>query len=128
MYILSDELCGKSFKEKLSDVRKKMEAEGVKVLKLNIGNPAPFGCDAPQEILDDMKLNLRDSQGYSTSKGIFPARKAIMQYCQLKNIPNVGINDVYLGLSVVALGLVIWIIVLLIRDPQGKIKAALKRK
>ncbi len=79
------------------DVADAMEAEGVKVLKLNIGNPAPFGFDAPQEILDDMKLNLRDSQGYSTSKGIFPARKAIMQYCQLKNIPNVGINDVYLG-------------------------------
>ena len=79
------------------DVADQMEAEGVKVLKLNIGNPAPFGFDAPQEILDDMKLNLRDSQGYSTSKGIFPARKAIMQYCQLKNIPNVGINDIYLG-------------------------------
>ena len=74
-----------------------MEAEGQKILKLNIGNPAPFDFDAPQEIIDDMAYHLRKAQGYSDSKGIFSARKAIMQYCQIKKIPNVGINDIYIG-------------------------------
>ena len=75
----------------------RMIAEGVDVLKLNIGNPAPYGFQAPDEIVKDMIMNLRDSEGYSDSKGIFSARKAIMQYCQLKNIPNVGVNDIYTG-------------------------------
>ncbi|MEG1820216.1 MAG: pyridoxal phosphate-dependent aminotransferase [Oscillospiraceae bacterium] len=75
----------------------KMIANGVEVLKLNIGNPAPFKFDAPDEIIHDMIFNLRNAQGYSDSKGIFSARKAIMQYCQLKGISNVGINDVYTG-------------------------------
>lgn len=74
-----------------------MIANGMDVLKLNIGNPAPFGFQAPDEIVKDMMVNLRDSEGYSDSKGTFPARKAIMQYCQLKNIPNVGIDDIYTG-------------------------------
>ncbi len=79
------------------DEADRMIANGVDVLKLNIGNPAPFNFDAPDEIIQDMILNLRKSQGYSDSKGIFSARKAIMQYCQLKGIPNVGINDIYTG-------------------------------
>ncbi len=79
------------------DEANRMEAEGQKILKLNIGNPAPFDFDAPQEIIDDMAYHLRKAQGYSDSKGIFAARKAIMQYCQIKKIPNVGINDIYVG-------------------------------
>lgn len=75
----------------------RMIANGMDILKLNIGNPAPFGFDAPDEIIHDMIYNLRNAQGYSDSKGIFSARKAIMQYCQLKNIPNVGIDDIYTG-------------------------------
>ncbi|MEE1200621.1 MAG: aminotransferase class I/II-fold pyridoxal phosphate-dependent enzyme [Christensenellales bacterium] len=75
----------------------RMSAEGVNVLKLNIGNPAPFQLYAPDEIIVDMIYNLRDTQGYSESRGLFAARKAIMQYCQVKNIPNVDINDIYTG-------------------------------
>ena len=81
----------------LLDRANEMTAAGEKILKLNIGNPAPFKFDAPDEVIHDMIYNLRDSQGYSDSKGIFSARKAIMQYCQLKNIPNVGIDDIYTG-------------------------------
>ena len=79
------------------DEASKMEADGINVLKLNIGNPAPFGFTAPDEILVDMIYNLRSTVGYSESKGLFSARKSIMQYCQLKKIPNVGINDIYTG-------------------------------
>lgn len=79
------------------DEATKMEADGINVLKLNIGNPAPFGFRAPDEIIVDMIYNLRHTEGYSESKGLFSARKAIMQYCQLKKIPNVGINDIYTG-------------------------------
>ena len=75
----------------------RMENEGSKILKLNIGNPAPFGFETPDEILTDMHQGLSSAQGYSESRGIFPARKAIMQYSQLKNIPNVTINDIYTG-------------------------------
>ena len=79
------------------DEANRMIAEGVDILRLNIGNPAPFKFDAPDEIIHDMAFNLRNAQGYSDSRGIFSARKAIMQYCQLKEIPNVGINDIYTG-------------------------------
>ena len=79
------------------DEANRMIANNMEILKLNIGNPAPFGFDAPEEIIQDMAFNLRDSQGYSDSKGIFPARKAIMQYAQLKKLPNVGIDDIYIG-------------------------------
>lgn len=79
------------------DEATRMEQEGMQVLKLNIGNPAPFRLYAPDEIIVDMIYNLRDTQGYSDSKGLFSARKAIMQYCQLKKIPNVGLNDIYTG-------------------------------
>lgn len=79
------------------DEANRMEANGIKVLKMNIGNPAPNGFTAPDEIVEDMISNLRESEGYSNSKGIFPARKAIMQYCQLKHIPNLSVDDIYTG-------------------------------
>lgn len=79
------------------DEANRMQERGIDVLKLNLGNPAPFGFNAPEEVILDMIYNLRESQGYSDSKGIFSARKAIMQYCQLKKIPNVTINDIYTG-------------------------------
>lgn len=75
----------------------RMIAEGTSVLKLNIGNPAPFGFNAPEEVIYDMARNLRDSQGYSDSKGIWSARKAIMQYTQIRKIPNVRMEDIYTG-------------------------------
>lgn len=75
----------------------RMEAQGRRVLKLNIGNPAPFGFSAPQEVIEDMMTNVKDSQGYSDSRGIFAARKAIMQYCQTKKIPNVSMDGIYTG-------------------------------
>ena len=81
----------------IMDEANRMQAAGIQVLKLNIGNPAPFRFQAPDEIVHDMMYNLRDTEGYSDSKGLFSARKAIMQYCQLKNIPNVGIDDIYTG-------------------------------
>ncbi|MCI5662310.1 MAG: aminotransferase class I/II-fold pyridoxal phosphate-dependent enzyme [Candidatus Faecivicinus sp.] len=81
----------------IMDEANRMAANGVNILKLNIGNPAPFHLFAPDEIVVDMIYNLRDTEGYSDSKGLFSARKAIMQYCQNKHIPNVGINDIYTG-------------------------------
>lgn len=74
-----------------------MMERGIDILKLNIGNPTPFKIYSPDEIIEDMSYNLRASEGYSDSKGIFSARKAIMQYSQLKGLPNVGINDIYTG-------------------------------
>ncbi len=74
-----------------------MESQGTHVLKLNIGNPAPFGFRTPDEVIYDMRMQLTDCEGYSDSKGLFSARKAIMQYSQLKNVPNVAIEDVYTG-------------------------------
>lgn len=79
------------------DEANRMIENGMEVLRLNIGNPATFGFSAPEEVILDMMSSIRDSQGYSDSKGIFSARKAIMQYCQLKGIPNVGMNDIYTG-------------------------------
>ncbi len=79
------------------DEAKRMEDEGYHILKLNIGNPAPFGLNAPDEIIQDVISNVRNAQGYTDSKGIFPARKAIMQYCQQKNIENVSVNDIFIG-------------------------------
>ena len=79
------------------DEADRMEEQGIHILKLNTGNPALFGFDAPNEIVRDLITNVRSSEGYSTSKGIFSARKAIMQYCQNKNFPNVSINDIYTG-------------------------------
>lgn len=75
----------------------RMSARNIDILKLNIGNPAPFGFHAPNEIIQDMQYNLTETEGYSDSKGLFSARKAIMQYCQNKHIPNVTIEDIYTG-------------------------------
>ena len=75
----------------------RMEEEGHKLIKLNIGNPAPFGLMAPDEIIRDVILNLPNATGYSDSRGIFPARKAIVHYCQEKGIPGVGMDDIYIG-------------------------------
>ena len=79
------------------DEANRMEAMGMRILKLNIGNPAPFRFTAPDEMIRDMIYNIRDTEGYSDSRGMFSARKAVMQYCQLKNIPNVDISDIYTG-------------------------------
>lgn len=75
----------------------RMEEDGKKILKLNIGNPATFGFTAPDEVVEDLITNVRDCEGYSDSRGLFSARKAIMQYCQLKKIPNLDIHDIYTG-------------------------------
>lgn len=75
----------------------RLEDEGQRILKLNIGNPAPFGFEAPEEILQDVIRNLSTAQGYSDSKGLFSARKAIMQYYQKMHVEGVGIEDIYLG-------------------------------
>jgi len=76
---------------------KQMEEEGHRVIKLNIGNPAPFGFEAPEEIVQDVIQNIRDASGYSDSKGLFSARKAIMHYTQQKGIKGVTLEDIYLG-------------------------------
>ena len=79
------------------DEAKRMEDAGQTIIKLNIGNPAPFGLHAPDEIVHDMILNLREADGYSDSKGLFSARKAIMQYYQQKQIHDITIEDIYTG-------------------------------
>ena len=79
------------------DAAKQMEDEGQKIIKLNIGNLAPFGFQPPEEIVQDMIRNLPDSAGYSDSKGIFSARKAVMHYTQEQGIADVSIDDIYLG-------------------------------
>lgn len=75
----------------------RMEEAGTHVLKLNIGNPAPFGFRTPDEVIYDMRQQLTECEGYSDAKGLFSARKAIMQYAQLKHIPNISIGDIYTG-------------------------------
>jgi alanine-synthesizing transaminase len=79
------------------DEAKRLEEEGYNIMKLNIGNPAPFGLEAPDEIIHDVIYNIRKAQGYTDSMGIFPARKAVMHYCQEKNIEGVTVNDIYIG-------------------------------
>jgi alanine-synthesizing transaminase len=76
---------------------KQMEEDGQRIIKLNIGNLAPFGFEAPDEIQQDVILNLPSSSGYSDSKGMFAARKAIMHYCQAKKIMGVELDDIYIG-------------------------------
>jgi len=76
---------------------KRMEDEGQKIIKLNIGNLAAFGFDSPEEIQLDMIRNLPNAAGYSDSKGIFAARKAVMHYTQLKQIKGVTLEDIYIG-------------------------------
>ena len=79
------------------DEAARMEEHGLHVLKLNIGNPAPFGFCAPDEVVTDIRSAIADSEGYSESRGFVAARKAIMQYAQLKGIPNVDMKDIYTG-------------------------------
>ena len=79
------------------DEAARMEADGTRILKLNIGNPAPFGFSTPDEVIYDMRQQLVDCQGYSDAKGMFGARKAIMQYAQIKHIPNVTMDGIYTG-------------------------------
>ena len=76
---------------------RRLEEEGNKVLKLNIGNPAPFGFEAPDEILVDVIRNLPGAQGYCDSKGLYSARKAIMQYYQARGMREVTVEDIYIG-------------------------------
>jgi alanine-synthesizing transaminase len=76
---------------------KRMEAQGHHVMKLNIGNPAPFGFEAPEEMLQDVILNLPTAHGYGDSKGLLSARRAVVQHYQDKNVTGVDIEDVWLG-------------------------------
>lgn len=76
---------------------KRLEEEGYTIIKLNSGNPPAFGINAPDEIIHDVVINIRSAQAYGDSKGLFAARKAIMQQCQLKGIENVEIDDIYIG-------------------------------
>ena len=79
------------------DEATRMEEDGTQILKLNIGNPAPFGFQTPDEVIYDMRRQLTECEGYSPANGLFSARKAIMQYAQLKGIPNVTVDDIYTG-------------------------------
>ncbi|MCF0133955.1 MAG: aminotransferase class I/II-fold pyridoxal phosphate-dependent enzyme [Blautia sp.] len=79
------------------DEANRMAENGQDILKLNIGNPYPFGFRSPDEVIHDMMSNLKECQGYSDSRGLFSARKAIMQYYQLRNIPGVAMTDIYTG-------------------------------
>lgn len=79
------------------DAAKKMEDEGHAIIKLNIGNVGAFGFDAPEEVRQDMIRNLPSAAAYSDSKGIFSARKAVMQYSQERNVKGVGLEDIYIG-------------------------------
>ncbi len=75
----------------------RMEALGSKILKLNIGNPAPFGFRAPEKVVEAMSHSLTNTEGYSDSKGVVAAREAILRYCKSKNIPCESVNDIYTG-------------------------------
>lgn len=75
----------------------RLEEEGHRIVKLNIGNPGAFGFHAPEEIIQDVIYNISSAEGYCESRGLFPARKAVMQQCQLRGISDVGINDIYMG-------------------------------
>lgn len=79
------------------DEADRMSAAGEQILKLNIGNPAPFGFEAPEELIKTMAYNLTNTEGYSDSKGLIDARNAILEYDKKKNIPNVAVDDIYTG-------------------------------
>ena len=79
------------------DEAARLESEGAHILKLNIGNPAPFGFRTPFEVIQDMREQLPECEGYSDSRGLFSARKAIMQYAQIKGLPNVSMDGIYTG-------------------------------
>ena len=98
-YLKSDRLNDLSYaiRGPIFDKAQQLEAMGQKIINLNIGNPAPFGFDVPDEIIHDMILNLRNAQGYSHHLGIFSARKAVMHYTQQLGIHGVTIDDVFIG-------------------------------
>ena len=81
----------------IHDHANRLEEDGHRILKLNIGNPSAFGFEAPDEITQDVIRNLANAQGYCQSKGLYSARKAVMQRCQIIGIPNVEIDDIFLG-------------------------------
>jgi len=95
----SDKLAGVAYDVRgpVLDEAMRLEAEGHKILRLNIGNPAPFGFDAPDEIVADMARSLASAQGYSESRGILPARRAVVQYHQSKGVDGIDVDDVWLG-------------------------------
>ena len=76
---------------------RQLEAEGHEIIKLNLGNPAPFGLDAPEDVLNDVVKHIADAQGYSDARGIQPARQAVAQYFDRRGVPGVTADDVYLG-------------------------------
>lgn len=81
----------------LLDAANELEKKGVEILKLNIGNPGPFGYYAPDPLVARMQDTLEASEGYSDSKGILPAREAVLEYCKAKNLPNICVDEIYLG-------------------------------
>ncbi len=81
----------------IMDEANRMSAEGIEILKLNIGNPAPFGFHAPEAVTRAIAENLTKTEGYSDSKGVVAAREAILEYCKEKNMPNVTMDDIYTG-------------------------------
>lgn len=91
-----DDVCYEIRGPALKEARR-LEEEGFRIVKLNIGNPAPFGFDAPDELIHDVIKNLREAQGYSDSQGLFSARKAVMQYYQTKGLLNINIDDIFMG-------------------------------
>lgn len=91
-----DEVCYE-IRGQVLEQAKRLEEDGHRVLKLNIGNPAPFGFDAPEELVIDVIHNLPSSQGYCDAKGLFSARKAVMQSYQRKEVKGVEIEDIYIG-------------------------------
>jgi len=95
----SDKLAGVAYDVRgpVLDEAMRLEAEGHKILRLNIGNPAPFGFDAPDEIVADMARSLTHAQGYSESRGILSARRAVVQYHQAKGLDGIDVDDVWLG-------------------------------
>lgn len=98
-YYKSDRLHDLSYaiRGPIFDKAQQLEAAGQKITNLNIGNPAPFGFDVPDEIMHDMIVNLRNAQGYSHHLGIFSARKAVMHYTQQQGVHGVTMDDIYIG-------------------------------
>lgn len=98
-FLKSDRLHNLSYaiRGPIFDKAQQLESLGQKIINLNIGNPAPFGFDVPDEIMHDMILNLRNAQGYSHHLGIFSARKAVMHYSQQQGIHGVTIDDIFIG-------------------------------
>jgi alanine-synthesizing transaminase len=99
LFFKSDRLQNLSYaiRGPIFDKAQQLEASGQKIINLNIGNPAPFGFDVPDEIVHDMIVNLRNAQGYSHHLGIFSARKAVMHYTQQQGVQGVTMDDVYIG-------------------------------